>query len=378
MAEDTLAKIAAGAIALGVWLGMLWYYVAMGRRTTLRELLTLRLRACVRLQLPLLRALKNSAGAPREVARVMREAAEKMEKGQMLSEALREQPGTLPRWYTRTVALGESTGNLAEVFDLLLETEERGQERRVRYFNQLLYPFMLLLSVGTMLEGILLFILPSLRDMFQEMGVEESALQSALLAIADVVVPIAPLILIVLALLMLSVAPFPWGMAWGGLFPLVDWLRKLGRRIVPGLGKIYFRAASARWAGAVSLLLEAGMPLPEALGTAAGVETDPTFSRAADRWTEGVASGKSLVSVLSETRFVPRTLLWQVRCAEGGPDLATLLRDAGEREIALLHEQVGYVFGLVSPLLILAIGGLVALVAVGLFQYMTRLLYVLL
>lgn len=378
MSEETLAKIAVGLITLGVWVGMLWVYVSMRRKTALRELLTLRLRACARLQLPLRRLLETAAGAPPEVAGIMREAAENMQQGQPLSEALEGPDAAIPWWYRRMLAVGEESGNLADVFDLLVETDGRGEERRISYFDQLIYPCMLLLFVFTLLEGILIFILPKLTDMFRELGVEQTALQSGILAVADVLVPIMPFILMGMVLVMGSLAPFPGRKRWADYFPPIRWLTYLCRRVVPGVGRAYFRAASARWAGMVSLLLEAGMPLPEALEAAAGIESDPTFRNASERWASGVADGQSLSSVLSQDRFVPRTLLWQVRCAEGGPDLPAVLRDVAEREMSHLRRNVGYVFGLIAPFFVLGIGAIVGLVAVGLFQYMTRIVYTLL
>ncbi len=369
-----LSTIIIVALTVGGWFFTIALYVAMRRRAARRELFTLRLRACARLQLPLKEALSNPAGAPREVAQIMRETANKVKNGQRLSEALDGQWACLPWWYTRTLAVGEASGNLGGVFDLLVQTDERAEDRRLDYFTELLYPVGLLFMITAVMEILFIYVIPQFRNMFYEIGITPDTMQSALMTFQALFSQIAPLMMIVLYAVLFSLIPFPWGPFWGRFVP-VRWLTWLCRRLIPPLGRAHLRAASARWAGLVSLLLEAGTPLPRAVEIAAGVESDSKFRKAAQRWADGVHSGKTLSTVLESDRFVPRSMVWQVRCAEGGSELPEVLREAGERETAYLQHKAGNFVRMLTPLFVLAAGTVVGLVCVGLFQYFLTILY---
>lgn len=364
------------AITVGGWFFTIALYIAMRRRAARRELFTLRLRACARLRLPLKEALSNPAGAPREVAQIMRETAKKVKGGQRLSEALDGQWACLPWWYTRTLAVGEASGNLAEVFDVLVQTDERAEDRRLDYFTELLYPVGLLFMITSVMEVLFIYVVPQFRNMFHEMGMTPDTLQSALMTFQALFSQVAPLVLLALYAVLFSLIPFPWGPFWGRFVP-VRWLTWLCRRLIPPLGRAHLRAASARWAGMVSLMLDAGTPLPRAVEIAAEVESDSKFRKAAERWSESVSSGIPLSAALAEDRFVPRSMVWQLRCAEGGSEVPKVLREAGERETAFLQKKAGNFVRMLTPFFVLAAGIVVGLVCVGLFQYFLTILYAL-
>jgi len=376
MTYDLFLSIVILALLVGGWIFVIGMYVAMRRRAARRELLTLRLRACARLQLPMTQALENPSGAPREVASIMRETAQKMEGGQRLSEALGDDWACIPQWYTRTLAVGEATGNLEGAFDLLVRTDERGEELRLDYFTELLYPLCLLLMVTSVLESIFVYVIPQFNRMFTEMGLSESSLQSTMRSFGLLFAQFAPLVLLVFGTVVFSLMPFPWGPRWTRFTP-VRWWTWIWRRVIPGLGRAYFRAATARWAGMVSLMLNAGSSLPRALEISADIESDSRVRKAARRWAEKVSSGQSLSSAMSDYRFVPRSMVWQVRCAEGGSDLPGVLREAGERETAILQRKLSSLLRMSTPFFVAAIGAVVGLVAVGLFSYMINGMYAL-
>ncbi len=372
--EYLLPKLGALGMLLGMWWGMVWFHISLHRRAQLRQLITLRFRTCARLQLPMVEALSHSAAAPKNVRRVMDETSEHMREGQTLSQALDGHWAFIPAWYTRVLAIGEDTGNMAGALDLLHETDERAEEKRLSYFDQLFYPFSLLMTLCTALEVILIFLAPTFLSNFKEMGINETPLHSVFIHLADILVPLTPFIGLAFIVIMITIMPFQWGPRVDRYFPPARWINWLMRRIIPGLGNAYFRAATARWAAMVGLMLDAGMTLPEALEEAKNIETDPSFRKAANRWSDDVHSGKSLGSALSASRFVPQSMIWQIQCAEGESDFPETLRMAGRQEMTKLQKQVGYLFNMLSPVFVVLAGTAVGFVAVCMFQYFTQIM----
>lgn len=356
-------------------------YVSLRRSSARREIFTLHLRALARLQLPLHEGLANSNGTPREIARLMRKTSEELEQGAPLAAILAGRWACIPSWYARVVGIGERHGNLAEVLDRVLMADSRSEELRVRLFERLLYPLLLCFALIAILTGIFTFVVPHFMDMFEDLGVELPLTTKILLSVADFLygfwmMPPVMLPLGILALAALLILPFPWGRDLEEhIWPLL-WLRYRLLRFVPFLGRQHLRAACGRWATTVSLLLDVGCPLPDAVAEASLVESDPCFGWAAQRWAERVSGGERLGDVLAGTRFVPRSFVWQVQAAEGGPSFAAVLREAGEREVDRVRQQVGRLVRAVTPLLVLIIGSVVGLFCIAIFDCLTAITYI--
>ncbi|MEF8788282.1 MAG: type II secretion system F family protein, partial [Planctomycetota bacterium] len=264
-----------------------------------------------------------------------------------------------------------------EVFDLLARADEQAEEKRIGVFNQLLYPFMLLFLISSVVEIILFYVYPQFRTMIEDVGAAEFSSAAPLMALWEPIARNMPLVLLLIGALLICLVPFPWGPRFGDSFPPIRWMRWVWRRLIPPLGRAYFRAASARWARVVSLMVEAGTPLPEAARRAADIEPDGTFRKAANRWAEKISSGQAVSRALSEERYVPRSLVWQIRCAEGGSELPRILRQAGQREATRLQRQVGNVIMVLIPFFVLAIAAVVGVIACGLFGTLTGMMHAL-
>ena len=357
-------------------------YISLRRSSARREIFTLHLRACARLQLPLHEALAEWKGAPPEIGRMMRKTSWKLEGGFPLGAALAGQWACIPSWYTRMVQIGESHGNLADVLDRVVLADSRAEELRVRFFERIFYPLFLCLFLITILSTIIIFVIPSFMDMFMDLGAELPLSTKILLIVADSVVSYTPvfgmgglLIPLGLAILAVLVLPFPWGRNLEELlWPLV--LIRYGiLRFIPFVGKLHMWAACGRWATTVSMLLDAGCPLPDAVEEASRVESDPRFRKTAGRWARRVRAGERLGDVLADTRFVPRSFVWQVKTAEGGRHFADVLRQVGEYEVAKIHVQAGRLVRAITPFLVLVIGSVVGFVCTSIFALLAKLTY---
>jgi len=360
-------------VVLGM-LGLAWVYVAMRRMALRREVFTLYVRACARLQLPLDQALWASAGAPREVGRMMRETSLELRAGEPLALALDGKWSCIPHWYTQMLAIGELHGNLADVLDRILKADARAEEMRMNIFDRLLYPLVLCSFSVLVMQFVIVFILPNYLGMFQDMGVQPDRLW-LLYDLGGLWVVLGSALWVAMAAMLGALVPLPWGPRWIDSFEPFVLAESLLHRCVPYFRKLYTRAACGRWATTVSMLVEAGCPLPDAMDEAAKVERDRWFIKTAARWADRVRNGEKLGLVLADTRFVPRSLVWQVRIAEGGADFTSALRQAGERQIEHLHRQVGAYIKALIPFLVVALGLLIGWLAISMFQCLLDITY---
>ncbi|MFP4026852.1 MAG: type II secretion system F family protein [Candidatus Brocadiia bacterium] len=361
-----MAKIALGLINLGIWFAILWFYVAVRRQAARREIFTLYARACVRLQLPLAEAFERARGAPREVGQILEGTALRLHDGMTLAEAVRGRWNCIPGWYTRMLAAGERSGNLGQMLDRLADADSREEDIRMDIFDRFLYPVLILGFLLSLLQILCVFIIPEFRQMMWELDVESPGFEFWLRASAFIS-KYGFFIYLPLLAFMGALLPLPWGFYWGEIAPL-RWIHKGLRLLLPPLGRHYLRSAFARWTTTVSMLLEVGYELPDAVEEAAKIESDRGFARAARKWRQDIENGISLSETLRKTKFVPRSVVWEIASAEGQKELPRIMRENAEQEIKDARRHVETFVKVLIPFFVLGLGIIVGSFAFAFFQ----------
>jgi general secretion pathway protein F len=137
---------------------------------------------------------------------------------------------------------------------------------------------------------------------------------------------------------------------------------------VPMVGSIRFSAATARVCGALAALLESGVPLSVALTHAAKASGDAAISARLTRARKAVIAGARLSTAFLAERALTTVATRLVRAGEETGSLARMVAHAARLEGDRATERVRVAVRLLEPGLILAFGGLVALVAAALLQ----------
>lgn len=148
-----------------------------------------------------------------------------------------------------------------------------------------------------------------------------------------------------------------------------------GRRRVHGLllrlpviGKVRRSAATARFTGSLSALLQAGVPLRSGLVHAATATGDAEVRARALRARDLIAAGGPVAKVLRDEQVVSPTAARLVAAGEETGRLASMLEYAARLEAANAERTVKAAVRLVEPLLILVFAAVVGTVAMALLQ----------
>ncbi|MCR4400183.1 MAG: type II secretion system F family protein [Syntrophomonadaceae bacterium] len=316
--------------------------------------------ALVAAGIPLLRALQlieREAGLPgvRSCARVL---AGNLEQGSSLHEAMAGHPGTFPFLYVHLVKVGEETGRLDHVMEVLVaEMENRavlvGDIRR-----SLAYPAL----VGTLAVGVFALtatmVLPVLAQMCRETGVE---LPSAARMVLGAVAFLERLPL--WAGLGLGMAAV--GMRVAGPAK-VKHAAQRASLAVPLVGTWVQAAETAKVARALGMQLGCGIPLLEALRTTRSVVTNHVTAQALAAVQRAVEEGMAVSHALQAAGSFPSLMVQLVRVGEESGSLDSMLDWLAryyERRLAVLL-QAGV--RMLEPVLTIAAAVLVGAMAVGL------------
>ncbi len=336
---------------------------AASRKQLQRQLFTASLRSCVELQVPLVAALADSSGLPADEGRMFDRTCAGLTAGRSLAESLRGEWDCLPAWHVKLIELGERLGNLCPVLRRLEELDAAPEKAREQWANSLFYPLGISLAILPVFILLEMSIVPRYEVFYQDLDLRRvwpfsySPWQWDLL--------LAWFGAAVVGLLLAGVvAPVPWGRNWearcGRNWFGANWVRALRWRL-PFFGPRYRRAATARWAGLVGLLLETGIDLPGALRAAEELELDANFQRHAQQWRVLVEAGQSISETLGDCRWVPASLKWRIGVAERHGDLPGELAEGARQLTAELRRETGAVLRLAGLFYVLFLGGVVGL-----------------
>jgi type II secretory pathway component PulF len=294
----------------------------------------------------------------------------KLDLGESLEDALNSESGDLPDWLAAVFAAGTKSGRLPECIEHFIEFSRLRAGIRVKLIISTIYPA-ILLFVGLAVSGFLChMVIPDFRKIFDGFGTELPKLTEAVLAISSVgeaVIQNWPISLVVL----IVAVPGLWFTA-KAIFGAAG-----VRRIVyciPLLGRVFKQSALAEFSQLLALMIEAKMPLPEALKLVGGAVRDPNLSEGAFLAAKLIEGGNSFTDLRGVVRGIPDELLRVPGWGSNDSSLVDSLRVSSE-VFALQSEISGRsLAGIVTPCAVIMAGGLISLTVIALFMPMVKLL----
>jgi general secretion pathway protein F/type IV pilus assembly protein PilC len=142
---------------------------------------------------------------------------------------------------------------------------------------------------------------------------------------------------------------------------------------MPKLGKLTRGLAVARFSRILGTLLENGIPMLAAMQISRDAAGNVVMAEAIDRATEAVRAGESLARPLGESGLVDEDVLEMIAVGESANNLPDVLITVAETIEKRIDAMLTLFVRLMEPLLLLALGGVVAFIFLALVIPMMRL-----
>lgn len=311
---------------------------------------------------PILRALTSLAesSAHKGFQAILLDLRDGLSSGRELSVCLRKHSTVFQAFFVNMVRVGETTGRLDDVFMRLFHHLEFEREMRERVKGALRYPSFVIAALVIALGVINVMVIPAFAKVYKSSGAELPLVTKILIGASD-----------------LTVAWWPWllaGMVLAGI-GFRWWRRTEGGRYlwdkfllrVPIVGKIVHKAALARFAKGLGMTYQSGVPIVQGLTNAAQVVDNAFIASRIEQMRDGVERGEALTRTAATTGVFTPVVLQMMAVGEETGELDRLLTEIGELyqrdveyEIRTLSEQI-------EPILIASLGGIVLVVALGVF-----------
>ncbi len=311
---------------------------------------------------PIMRALnglQESATNP-AMKEVIRDVRESLEAGRELSVSLARHPKVFSSFYISMVRVGEATGLLDEIFLRLFEHLEFERFMREQVKSALRYPMFVVIAMAVAIVVVNLFVIPAFAKVFQGFGAELPLMTRLLLGFSDFMVTWWPAMLV--ALIGCIVAFRAWVGTHAGR---MQW-EALALRF-PIAGKIVSKAAMARFARSFALSTRSGVPVMQALSNSAQTVDNSYIAAKIEGMRDTVERGESVLRASIASGFFTPVVLQMVAVGEESGALDDMMEEVGqmyqrevEYELKTLGQQI-------EPILIVCLGALVLILALGIF-----------
>jgi type II secretory pathway component PulF len=279
--------------------------------------------------------------------------------GVSLADSMAQMPDTFPRVYVAMVQAGETGGFLDLVLAQIADFQVREKDLKAKVTAALLYPVILMFLSCIVLIILMTFFIPRFQTIFSSMGGELPLLTRIIVEVSHWIRSYGIFIgvgLVIIAFMVRGwVASEKGRRTWEGIILKV-----------PVLGALLSQFAMARFCRMLGTLLNAGVPLVEALNVARKSIGNQILvdavSNSIDRVKEGAQLGKSLADCRD---LFPSSVLEMVAVAEESGKLdQELIRIAGVTE-SDLDRNLKTGVALLEPLMLFLIAGFIGTIFIG-------------
>jgi general secretion pathway protein F len=292
------------------------------------------------------------------VRSIMLGVRSKVMEGHTLADGLADFPTSFPEIYRATVAASEQSGHLDAVLERLADYTDNRQQLRQRTLSAMLYPVLLFVVCAAIVFFLLVSVVPKVVEVFRTSEAQLPLLTQALIAGSDFMRQYGVWVVVGIG---------------AAIFLFTRWLRIESNRrrwhrfllTLPVVGKVVRGSNTARFARTFSTLTSSTVPVLEAMRISAEVVSNLPMKAAVEdaavRVREGAPIGKSLAA----SRVFPPMMIHLISSGESSGELDTMLDRAAIHQERELDAILQGVVGLLGPLMILLMGGLVLVIVLA-------------
>ena len=315
----------------------------------------------VRAGLPILKALDLLAErlTDAKLSTYIRNVRDEVRNGALLSEAFARQ-GVFPPIYVTSVLAGERSGSLAEVIERFITYQKLALSVRKKLLLALLYPALLVSLVVCLIVFLITYVVPNFAGLYQSMQAQLPAPTLILIAIGTTA---RSYVLLGVGALVVAVLGFR---AWSRTPSGRETVDRVILRI-PIAGEVWLKYQVAQFSRVLSTLLIGGIPLMQALATAADSLGTEMLKKVLAKATKLVQEGQSLSGALRATKVFPSLSLDMIEVGESTGALAAMLSSVAEFYEDDVSTQVTAALSLIEPVIMIFMGIFVAFVLISLY-----------
>jgi len=285
--------------------------------------------------------------------------------GDSLAEGVSRHPTIFPPIYVALVRVGEASGTLDNILEMLAAERQRGEAIRRKLSEATRYPVFVLCAAGSVLLFFLLFVLPQFAGVLRDFGAKLDSIVVVFLGLSDLVRHQSDVIFATIAIALML----------GWLLARRPEVRRSVRRNyarLPIVKSLLIFHTAALFCRNLGVLLSSGMTLSAALRILVDMMDQRGRPAAWTQVAERVRHGGKLSDALADAEALPSMAVRMLRLGEETGQLAHLSSRIADFYEAKLQRSLDRIVGIAGPAAIIAIsivvGGLIVSVMTSLLS----------
>lgn len=251
-------------------------------------------------------------------ANAIAEVRDSVQRGETLAVAMAEHPKIFPNLMVQMVAAGESSGGLDKAFSRVGGQFEKEAHLKGLIVKSAIYPVILILVIIVIVAIMMLKIVPTFTEQFDEVGGELPGITLAVMAVSDFFVH--SWYIIVAIIVGITIFINAWKKTENGAHILGKIILK-----IPLVGSLSIKTASARMTRTLSTLMGSGIQLVDALGLVADMMSNAVVKQALKDATEEVSRGIPLSKPLADSSVFPPMVYHLIEIGEETGNMEDML-----------------------------------------------------
>lgn len=290
-----------------------------------------------------------------KTSRIWLDIRDTVESGEAFSEALKRHGKSFESVYIGMIRVAESVGSLGPILEQIARYEEARGEVTGRLYTAMVYPIVIMLVGFGAAYFLLTGVLPKIAAIFESSKQTLPLNTRVLMSIGEFFASLGPAgILVPLVLLLLISVSFR------KIPTLHNWLDKTLWK-----APLVQRHVLARFSGLLGFQLQAGVPMVQALDSAAEAVNSNFFKKHIQAARAEVATGQPLHKVLADQGIYPELYIMTLSTGQKSGKLGEFLQRISQVLEKEVDNIVKRLVALSEPLLILVVGLMIGFIVLA-------------
>ena len=304
-----------------------------------------------------LTALIDQVEKPK-IESMLRDVREQVNQGATLADALRKHPAIFPDLYVNMVSAGETSGALEIVLIRLTEFMEAQVRMQGKLVAALTYPALMGGVSSLIIVGLFVGVIPRIKSIFDSFGGTLPLITRIVMHTSDFMIGYWYLILGFL--IGMTILFFRWVKTKAGRRRWHGWLLSW-----PVLGNVNRKVAVSRFCRTMSTLLDSGVPILSALGIVKTIVGNDIIADAVAAAATNISEGQSVAVPLKESGQFPPIVTHMIAIGERTGELEPMLAKVADSYDQEVERTLEALTSILEPIMIVVMGGIVAVVALS-------------
>jgi len=295
-----------------------------------------------------------------KLAKAVQRVRERIEEGASFSEAMTEHPDIFTRMQINMITVAEEGGVLPEILDRIALILENEKDTKEKIKTATRYPKLVIGALGIAFIILMWFVVPQFQRIYGKFGKKLPLPTRMLFGFYIFVKNYWWLILLIILLLYLLFRK--WVNTENGRWKFDKFKLKIYI-----FGPLFLKIYLERFARVLSLLIQSGIPIVQALEIVAGVTNNVVVENAITQVRNSILEGKSLAEPMAANKYFTDMVVQMVTIGENTGKLDMMLTKVADYYEKEIDYTIKNLSTLLEPILIAGLAVIVLFFALAIY-----------